>query len=67
MALACEVGREFEVPMKLAHTTLAELTEAINRGWGERDSRVAMLLQSERAGVDIQVAEDRLQQILDDD
>ncbi len=67
VALACEVGREFEVPMKLAHTTLAELTEAMNRGWGGRDSRVAMLLQSERAGVDIQVAEDRLQQILDDD
>lgn len=67
VALACEVGREFEVPMKMAHTTLAELTEAMNRGWGGRDSRVAMVLQSERAGVDIQVAEDRLQQILDDD
>ncbi len=67
VALACEVGREFEVPMKLAHTTLAELTEAMNRGWGGRDSRAAMLLQSERAGVDIQVTEDRLQQILDDD
>ena len=67
VALACEVGREFEVPMKLAHMTLAELTEAMNRGWGGRDSRVAMLLQSERAGVDIQVTEDRLQQILDDD
>ena len=67
VALACEVGREFEVPMKMAHTTLAELTEAMNRGWGELDSRVAMVLQSERAGVDIQVAEDRLQQILDDD
>lgn len=67
VALACEVGREFEVPMKLAHTTLAELTEAMNRGWGGRDSRVAMLLQSERAGVNIQVTEDRLQQILDDD
>ena len=67
VALACEVGREFEVPMKLAHTTLAELTEAMNRGWGGRDSRVAMLLQSERAGVDIQVADDRLNEILDQD
>jgi hypothetical protein len=28
-----------------------ELTEALNRGWGRRDSRVASLLQQERAGI----------------
>jgi hypothetical protein len=39
---AVEVGREFEVPMRLAHLTLAELTEALTRGWGQRDSRVAI-------------------------
>ena len=37
--------------MRLANLTLEELTEAFNRGWGQRDSRVAMLLQEERAGV----------------
>ena len=67
VALACEVGREFEVPMKLSHTVLAEMTEAINRGWGGRDSRVAMLLQNERAGVDIKVDPARLKEILDND
>ena len=67
VALACEVGREFDVPMKLAHTTLAELTEAMNRGWGGHNSRAAMLLQTERAGVDIKVPAERLQQILDED
>ncbi len=67
VALACEVGREFDVPMKLAHTTLVELTEAINQGWGHLDSRIAMVLQSRRAGVEIRVSEERLQQILDDD
>ncbi len=36
----------------LAH---AKLTEGLNRGWGARDSRVPMLLQEERAGVDIKV------------
>ena len=51
------------MPMKLAHTTLAELPRT---GDEEDDSRVAMLLQSERAGVDIQVTEDRLQLELDD-
>ena len=41
--------------MRLANLALGELTEALNRGWGQRDSRVAMLLQEERAGVEIQV------------
>ena len=67
VALACEVGREFEVPMKLAHVTLAEMTEAMNRGWQRRDSRVAMTLQTERAGVEIKVDPRRLQAILDAD
>ena len=41
--------------MRLANLTLEEMTEALNRGWAERDSRVAMLLQEERSGVDIRV------------
>ena len=67
VALACEVGREFEVPMKLAHITLAEMTEAMNRGWQRRDSRVAMTLQTERAGVEIKVDPQRLKRIVDAD
>ena len=39
--LATELGRELNVPMRLANLTLEELTEALSRGWGERDSRVA--------------------------
>jgi 3-hydroxyisobutyrate dehydrogenase len=50
--LAVGVGREYDVPMKMATIALQELTEALNRGWAERDSRVAMLLQEERAGVE---------------
>ena len=67
VALACELGREFDVPMKLANITLAEMTEAINRGWGKLDSRVAMQLQSERAGVEIKVDPRRLEEILERD
>ena len=65
VALAVEVGREFDVPMRLANLTYAELTEALNRGWGQRDSRVAMLLQEERAGVDVQVPQEQIQHVLD--
>ena len=41
--------------MRVANLAQAELTEALNRGWGQRDSRVLMVLQEERAGVDIKV------------
>lgn len=64
VSLATAVGREYRVPMRLAHLALEELTEAMNRGWGERDSRVAMLLQEERADLEIKVDEDRLRQTL---
>ena len=63
--LAASVGREFDVPMKMANLALQELTEALNRGWGDRDSRVAMLLQEERAGVEVRVPEDILRQALE--
>ena len=67
VSLAVEVGREFDVPMRLANMTLAEMTEAINRGWGGRDSRVAMLLQEERSGVQVQVPQEQIQAVLDND
>jgi len=55
VTLATALGRELGVPMRLCNMALEEMTEAMNRGWAGRDSRVAMLLQEERAGVSIQV------------
>jgi 3-hydroxyisobutyrate dehydrogenase len=55
VSLATQLGRELNVPMRLNDLSLQELTEALNRGWGQRDSRVAMVLQEERSGVDIKV------------
>ena len=65
--LAVGVGREYDVPMRLAQLTLQEMTEALNRGWGHRDSRVAMLLQEERAGVEVRVDEALLQAVLEEE
>jgi 3-hydroxyisobutyrate dehydrogenase-like beta-hydroxyacid dehydrogenase len=67
VTLATALGREHQVPMRLANLTLEELTEALNRGWGDRDSRASMLLQEERAGVQVRVDEARLRQALDRD
>lgn len=63
--LATELGREVDVPMRLSSLAYAELTEAVNRGWGEKDSRVALALQVERAGIELAVDKAPLQAILD--
>lgn len=65
--LAVSVGREFDVPMRLANLVLQEMTEALNRGWGSRDSRAAMLLQEERACVEVRVPEDVLNAVLEEE
>jgi 3-hydroxyisobutyrate dehydrogenase len=67
VSLATALGRELGVPMRLANLTLEEMTEALNRGWGARDSRVSMLLQEERAGVDIAVPVEKIKEVLGHD
>jgi len=62
--LANALGRELGMPMRICNLALAEMTEALARGWGARDSRSVMLLQQERAGVEIAVDPDRLREAL---
>jgi 3-hydroxyisobutyrate dehydrogenase-like beta-hydroxyacid dehydrogenase len=63
--LALQMARDFGVPMRIGEIALGELAACIERGWAERDSRVAMTLQEERAGVSVRVPADKLQGILD--
>jgi 3-hydroxyisobutyrate dehydrogenase-like beta-hydroxyacid dehydrogenase len=68
VTLACQLAREVQVPMRLTNMALMELTEALNRGWAARDSRVASLLQQERAGIPpIAVAPDKIKAVLESD
>ena len=67
VSLATELGREFDVPMRLVNMTQMEMTEAVNRGWGDRDSRVSMLLQQERADVRIAVEPEQVTAVLEAD
>ena len=64
VSLAVALGKEVAVPMRLCNLTLEEMTEALNRGWSERDSRAALLLQQERAGVTIAVDREQLQDVV---
>lgn len=63
--LALEMAHEFGVPMRVGELALGELRACVERGWAERDSRIAMTLQEERAGVSVRVPPERLQGVLD--
>ena len=67
VALANALGRELGMPMRMCNLALAEMTEALARGWGGRDSRAVMLLQQERAGVEIAVDPEQLRAVLASD
>jgi 3-hydroxyisobutyrate dehydrogenase len=60
VSLAMELAREAGVPMKIGAIALQELEEGMRRGWSERDCRVAMTLQTERAGVEVKVPAEKL-------
>jgi 3-hydroxyisobutyrate dehydrogenase len=64
VSLANALGRELGMPMRMCNLALAEMTEAMNRGWEGRDSRVVMLLQQERAGVNVAVDPERMKDAL---
>jgi 3-hydroxyisobutyrate dehydrogenase len=64
MTLATELGREIGVPMRLGNLAHAEMTDALNRGWQGRDSRSYLLLQQERAGLEIRVPAEEIEAVL---
>jgi 3-hydroxyisobutyrate dehydrogenase-like beta-hydroxyacid dehydrogenase len=66
VTLALELAKEVGVPMRVGQIALDELSEAMQRGWSERDCRVAMTLQEERAGVSVKVPESALRDALKD-
>jgi 3-hydroxyisobutyrate dehydrogenase len=53
IALATELGREYNVPMPVAAIAEQIAIEAMNRGWGDKDSSITFLLQEEAAGVEV--------------
>lgn len=64
--LGLELARETGVPMPIGQIMFDELSRAIERGWIDRDFRVAMTLQEERAGVDVRVPAEKLRSALDE-
>ena len=67
VSLATALGREVGVPMRLANMALEELTEALNRGWGDKDSSSYMKLSTERAGIELAVPPEKLREVIEQD
>jgi len=68
VTLGMQLAREFNVPMRICGLVLDELTEALNRGWGARDSKAVMALQVERAGLPpIKVPEEQIKAVMAED
>ena len=53
IALATELGKEYNVPMPVANLAEQIAIQGMNLGWGDRDSSVTFLLQEEQAGVEV--------------
>jgi 3-hydroxyisobutyrate dehydrogenase len=64
VSLALQLGREFNVPMRMCNLTLQDINEALNRGWAGRDSHSTMQLQWERSGLQpVSVPLERIREI----
>ena len=63
--LPINLGRELGLPTAcICNLTLAEMTEAMSRGWEGRDSRAVMLLSQERAGIKVAVEPEKIKAAL---
>ncbi|MFB4426353.1 NAD(P)-dependent oxidoreductase [Streptomyces sp. QL37] len=65
LRLALELADQLEVPMRAARLVQEDFAEALDRGWGKRDSQTPLLLQNERAGVTIKLTAEEVQAVLD--
>ena len=67
VTLATQLGRELGVPMRVAELALAEMTEALNRGWEGRDFARVHAAAAGAAGVSVAVEPQRLAAALERD
>ncbi len=55
LGLATELGRVNDVPLPLGNLVEQIMMQAMNRGWGEKDRAVPVVLQEESAGVEMRL------------
>jgi 3-hydroxyisobutyrate dehydrogenase len=65
-SLALEMAREFNVPARLGRAAFEELEAGLARGWADRDFRITMTMQEERAGVTTRIPREQLKLALEE-
>ena len=58
LGLALDLARETGTPMPLNALAKAEMDEAIDRGWADRDASIFLTLQEERAGIEVRLPDE---------
>jgi len=58
LGLAQDLARATNTPMRLGALCEAEMIEAVDRGWGDRDASIFLTLQEERAKVQVRLPPD---------
>ncbi|CAB3868388.1 2-hydroxy-3-oxopropionate reductase [Achromobacter piechaudii] len=64
---ATDLARALNVPTRIVSLALADVQEAMLRGWADRDSRSVTLLPQERAGVTIKEDVEAIEAVLERD
>jgi 3-hydroxyisobutyrate dehydrogenase len=64
---ATNLARQLDVPTRIVSLTLADVQEAMLRGWADRDSRSVMILPQERVGISIAEDVDAIEAVLQRD
>ena len=55
VGLATALGREYQVPMRLAALCEQDMVQAMARGWADYDASIVLLLQEERARTQVRL------------
>jgi 3-hydroxyisobutyrate dehydrogenase-like beta-hydroxyacid dehydrogenase len=55
LALATELGRQFNVPMSIASLVEQDMIAGVARGWADKEHSIFMTLQEERAAISLRV------------
>ena len=57
LGLATELGRRNDVPLPVGNLVEQLMMQAMNRGWGEKDRTISVVIQEETAGVEMRIGE----------
>jgi len=60
------MARTFGVPVRMGQIAIEELEGGLARGWADRDFRITMTMQEERAGVSARIPADALKKLLEE-